>query len=77
MLYWTENDFALFITVVDDLVYKALFSLLYFTGCRKGEALALHWSDLENNSIRFNKTLSIKTNDKVCLLYTSDAADEL
>lgn len=64
MLYWTEDEFALFITEVDDLLYKALFSFLYFTGCRKGEALALHWSDLENNIIRFNKTLSVKTLDK-------------
>ena len=46
MQIWTEEEFKQFISVVDDLAYKAVFSFLYLTGCRKGEALALSWSDV-------------------------------
>ena len=38
--------------------YRTLFTLLELTGMRKGEALALSWSDfdLENNTVTINKT---------------------
>lgn len=46
MQVWTEKEFLQFIAVVDKPVYRALFSFLYLTGCRKGEALALTWADI-------------------------------
>jgi integrase len=46
MLYWTEDEFKQFIAVVDDLQWRVFFSFLYLTGCRKGEALALTWEDI-------------------------------
>lgn len=46
MQIWTETEFKQFISVVDNLTYKTLFSFLYLTGCRKGEALALSWADI-------------------------------
>lgn len=64
MLFWTEEEFKKFIPVVDNLKYKTLFSFLYLTGCRKGEALSLHWSDLNNNIVTIEKTLSSKTVSK-------------
>lgn len=64
MLFWTEAEFRQFIKCVDKLIYKALFSFLYLTGCRIGEALALHWDDLQNNEVVIKKTLSLKTIDK-------------
>lgn len=64
MLFWTEAEFRQFIKSVDKPIYKALFSFLYLTGCRIGEALALHWDDLQNNEVVIKKTLSLKTIDK-------------
>lgn len=59
MPIWSLDDFKNFIAVIEnDLVYKTLFSLLYFTGCRKGEAFALLWKDIDFNS----KTISINKN---------------
>ncbi|MHA6486725.1 site-specific integrase [Bacillus cabrialesii] len=44
--------------MIDDPMYRALFSTLYFSGARKGELLALIWAnvDFENNHIDINKT---------------------
>lgn len=50
MQVWTESEFKQFIASVDNLTYKTLFSFLYLTGCRKGEALALSWSDINLDS---------------------------
>lgn len=47
MSFWTESEFERFIAAVDDIEYRALFSFLYLTGCRKGEALALTWRDID------------------------------
>lgn len=58
---WTEEQFARFISVVDDAVYKALFSLLFYTGKRKHEILALSPSDIKGNTILITKTLTRKS----------------
>lgn len=62
MSIWTPDEFGKFINNVDNIEYKAFFSLLYYTGCRKGEAQALHWSDIEfkNNTISITKNISRK-----------------
>lgn len=62
MLYWTEEEFKKFIKVVDDMVYKTFFSFLYLTGCRKGEAYALNWNDIDFNTkiLKIRKTLNIR-----------------
>ncbi|MED1817371.1 tyrosine-type recombinase/integrase [Bacillus subtilis] len=56
--YWEFDEFKRFISVVDDPMYRAFFSTLYFSGARKGELLALTWADVdfENNHIDINKT---------------------
>ena len=65
MLFWTETEFIQFISCVDDFRYKTAFSFLYLTGCRKGEALALRWKDIdfENKQIDIHATLT-KMSDK-------------
>lgn len=58
MNYWEFNEFKEFINVVDELLYKAFFFTLYYSGARKGELLALTWNDVDFNncSIDINKT---------------------
>ena len=56
--YWTLDQFKQFISTVDDLMYRTFFMTLYYSGVRKGEALALTWADVdfESSTIRINKT---------------------
>lgn len=56
--FWTLEEFNQFISVVDDDLYKLLFNILYFTGLRIGECLALSWNDYDNNCIDINKTIA-------------------
>lgn len=57
---WTIAEFNQFINSIDDLYYKILFKLLFFTGMRKGELLALKWEDIDfnNKTISINKTIT-------------------
>ena len=57
MQFFTIDEFEKFIAVEDDIVYQALFTLLFFNGLRIGEALALTWQDYDGNYININKTL--------------------
>lgn len=43
---YTLDEFEQFISVVDDPMYNLLFKMLYFTGLRKGELLALTFDDM-------------------------------
>lgn len=63
MLYWTQDEFMQFISTVDDFRYKCVYTFLYLTGCRKGEACALKWQDLdfEKSVVNINKTLTRAT----------------
>lgn len=56
--FWTIDEFKQFISTVDDLMYRTLFMTLFYSGMRKGEALALTWKDVdfENSIIDINKT---------------------
>lgn len=65
MLFWTQDEFAQFISCIDDFRYKTVFAFLYLTGCRKGEALALRWKDIdfENRLVNIHSTLT-KVSDK-------------
>ena len=60
--YWTKEEFDQFIAVVESPLYKAFFSFLYVSGCRKGEAFALRWSDFDfdNNTVSITKSITKK-----------------
>lgn len=60
MLFWTQEEFEQFIAQVDNFRFKCAFAFLYLTGCRKGEACALKWEDLNLNTsiITITKTLT-------------------
>lgn len=55
---WTKREFKKFIKKVDMPIYHALFNFLFYTGTRKGEALALKISDFKGDYIEINKTIT-------------------
>lgn len=63
MQFWTREEFDKFISVVGDPTYRAIFNMLYFTGRRKGEVIALNIDDVKHDSIIFDKTYTRKTTD--------------
>lgn len=58
MSYWTIDEFNLFIDKADSEVMRAFFMTLYWTGIRRGEAVALEVRDVdfERNTINISKT---------------------
>ena len=60
--YLTLEKFKAFVSVIDDIMWKTFFIFLYYTGCRKGEVLALKWCDInfDNSTIEINKTLNVE-----------------
>lgn len=45
--FWTPKEFEIFLSVIDEIQYYTIFNFLFHTGCRKGEALALTWEDID------------------------------
>ena len=62
MLIWSPNEFRSFISYVDKKPYEALYRFLFITGCRRGEALALGWDDVDLNegSVKISKNAVYK-----------------
>ena len=77
MQFWTKEEFKKFINVVKDNTYYALFSMLFYTGRRKGEVLALSKEDIGKDSIRFNKSLTRKTLDESTYKITSTKTEKV
>ena len=76
MQIWTREDFDKFISVVDDPMYHAFFTLLFYTGRRKGEIFALTPNDIKPTSIVFDKSLTRKTFNGEPYEITSTKADK-
>ena len=55
---YTLDEFLKFSSVISNIEHKAFFSLLFYCGLRRGEALALTWDDVFTNRIVVNKTLT-------------------
>ncbi|MFL1696498.1 tyrosine-type recombinase/integrase, partial [Weissella kandleri] len=80
--YYTKDQLKLFLDTADALYadsnYQvfALFRLLAFSGMRKGEALALKWSDVDFDkyTIDINKALSVDKNGNAILSTTKTKA---
>lgn len=58
---WTEEQFRQFISVVDDDTYRCFFSLLFYTGKRKGEIMALSPADVKDGCLQISKTITRKS----------------
>ena len=63
---WSKEQFNTFIKEVDNTIYQTYFTFLYLTGCRKGEAFALTWKDIDfkKQTVTFNKNLTRKVDGK-------------
>ena len=77
MQFWTREEFEEFIEVVDNQTYKTLFSMLFYTGRRKGEVLSLSADDINTNGIKFNKSLTRKTLDDATYKITSTKTEKV
>ena len=66
MKFITLEQFQQLNAVIDDVMYKALFTVLFFMGSRLGETLAITWEDVNfsANELRINKTLTTKMKDE-------------
>lgn len=79
MQFWTREEFEKFISAVDDPKYYAFFSFLFFTGKRKGEALALYDTDvdLKKKTAKISKTVCRKNLDGASWKITSPKSDKI
>ena len=60
---WTETEFNQFIAAVDNIKYKALFTTLFYCGCRIGELQALRGKDYDGQRLYIHGTFTRKTMD--------------
>lgn len=60
MQFWTLEEYKRFIQTQDDITFKLIFELLFWTGMRSGELLALTLNDfdIESKTVSINKTYS-------------------
>lgn len=63
MLFWTPEEFAAFRVHAEDPTYKMFFTMLYISGCRRGEAEALTWNDidLKKSTLKISKSITRKS----------------
>lgn len=59
---YTLKEFLKFRRNIDNYVIKQYFNFMYFYGTRPSEAMALRFSDLENNLIHINHSIQRKGN---------------
>ncbi len=60
---WTEYEFERFMACVDSLKYKAIFTTLFYCGCRIGELQALTPEDYDGKRFYIHSSFSQKTTD--------------
>lgn len=56
MQVYDDDTFNKFFSVIDEPTYKAFFHLLYNSGMRKGEAIALNIEDYDGKGVTISKT---------------------
>ena len=58
MKIFTPDDYRLFSNAIEEEMWKNLFDVLYWTGVRRGELLALNFCDvdLQNSEVKISKT---------------------
>ena len=76
MLFWTREEFEQFISVVEDPMWHALFTFMFFTGRRKGELFSLFPEDVKENCISFSKSVNRRTFGKETWKITTTKEDK-
>lgn len=72
---WTYEEFHSFIKEVTSEDYKIFFYILFFTGMRLGEALALSWKDFNNSKLSINKaTCCVSENGELVIKDTKNVS---
>lgn len=75
--FYNINEFKKFIKCVDNEIYRQFFNLLFFTGVRPGEAMALQFKDLKNGTIFINKTIDSRRKRKIGTPKTNSSNREI
>lgn len=65
MLIYTPEEFAKCYQATTKRDYQMLFAFLYLSGCRRGEALALGWDDIDlaTGRVAIKKSIAYKVHD--------------
>lgn len=73
MQFWRVKEFQQFLTLFEPEEYniKLLFTVLFFTGLRLGEALALTWQDIDFSSNTIHITKSVYVNKGISHINTT------
>ncbi len=73
MQFWTVNEFKHFLNLFEAEEYsiRLLFTVLFFTGMRLGEALALTWQDIDFTSNTIHITKSVYFSKKISHVTTT------
>ena len=53
MLVWTPQEFEQFLSCVDNELYRIFYEFLFWTGCRRGEAIALQKTEVKDHAVTF------------------------
>lgn len=65
---WTPEEFNKFINIIDKQYYRACFMFIYWTGCRKSEALSLLKKDFKGNQVHIHRSIKNESSDRVLTL---------
>lgn len=57
MKIWTPAEFKKVSECIDNPVYRAYFEFLFWTGCRRGEAVALCKEDVNGNMVHIHRSM--------------------
>ena len=55
--FYTLKEFKQFIKNVDNIIYKSFFIIMFYTGCRPSECMALKFSDFDGKYIHITKSI--------------------
>lgn len=61
--FWTECEFERFVACIDSLKYRAIFTTLFYCGCRIGELQALTPKDYDGKQFYIHSSFTQKTTD--------------
>lgn len=64
--FYTLEEFNTFIKGFDNIIYKSFFVLMFYTGTRPSEAMALKFSDINKNYLSINKSIERRGNRDIC-----------